>query len=78
MSDEKAHWLENTLLTRYAHKRVRGEWFDLSPREVNEVVSTLGGRKRALYGGLPPSFIKGLMVVVAFLTVAMIYATMIK
>ena len=78
MSDEKAHWLENTLLTRYAHKRVRGEWFDLSPREVNEVVSILGGRKRASSGGLPPSFIKGLMVVVAFLTVAMIYATMIK
>ena len=78
MSNEKAHWLEATLLIIYAHKRVRAEWFILSPREVHEVVSTLAVLKRALYGGIPPSFIKGLMVVVAILTVAMIYATMIK
>ena len=45
MSRDDALWLENALHVKYAHSRVRGEWFDLNPQEVNKVMETLKGRK---------------------------------
>lgn len=45
MSREDALWLESSLHVKYAHRRIRGEWFDLNPREVQEIIALMGGRK---------------------------------
>jgi predicted GIY-YIG superfamily endonuclease len=46
MSREDAIWLESSLHAKYAHRRVRGEWFDLKPSEVNEVRALLNVPKK--------------------------------
>jgi hypothetical protein len=44
---EDAVWLERALHIKYAHLRISGEWFDLGPHEVNEVMEILKGRKKS-------------------------------
>ena len=44
MERATASWLEQSLHIKYAHKRISGEWFDLGPAEVNEVMEILKGR----------------------------------
>ena len=67
MERKKATWLERSLHVKYAHKRISGEWFDLGPAEVNEVMETLKGRRNL--SNLGPKRIKlheGTKVLLAF------------
>jgi hypothetical protein len=41
---ESAFWLEKSLHTRYAHKRKEGEWFELEPKDVEDVIEIMSGK----------------------------------
>lgn len=41
MTRKLAKELENQLHEMYSDKRIRGEWFDLNPKEINEIKQIL-------------------------------------
>ena len=46
MNRTAAIWLESSLHTKYAHKRIAGEWFELGSKDVDDLTRLFKGNKK--------------------------------
>lgn len=73
---DAAFYLEQSLHILFAHKRVYGEWFDLGPKDVSDIVELLSGKsvKRARKGSRFNW--KHVLLMLGSLTALYLYATL--
>ena len=80
MARTPALWLEQRLHVKYAHKLVAGEWFDLSPKDVMDVIelwSGKSGKRKQKRPILKSALIGSILYFACLLTAATICAMMV-